>query len=94
MFSLWCKLVFEGEDIKSKIKKLINFICIYILPTSIAIIISDKVLIMGKYNLSDTIINIIILNFLYSSFIHIYIFRKVFSLFGKGCNSKVCSSKT
>ncbi|VYU29804.1 hypothetical protein [Clostridium tertium] len=78
MFSLWCKLVFDGEDIKSKIKKFINFVCIYILPTSIAIIISDKVLVIGQYYLSDTIINIISLNLLYSGIIHIYIQKNLF----------------
>lgn len=79
MFSLWYKLAFLDGDIISKIKKFIKSICIYILPTIVAIIVSDKVLIRVQYNLFGTVTNIIVFNLLYSSIIHIYIQKKTLS---------------
>ncbi|QAS60168.1 hypothetical protein [Clostridium septicum] len=79
MFSLWYKLAFLDGDIISKIKKIIKSICIYILPTIVAIIVSDKVLIRVQYNLFGTVTNIIVFNLLYSSIIHIYIQKKTLS---------------
>ena len=83
MFSLWYNLVFLGDDIESKIKNGIKFICFYILPTIIAIIVSDKDLFGIQYNLSEGVTNIIVFNLLYSSIIQLYIQKSLFSTLEK-----------
>lgn len=78
MFNLWFNLVFNGGDSKSKFKKVLKFLATYILPTMVVIIFPNIIGIDIKYKIKYTLINLIIVNLLYSSIIHIYIQKKMF----------------
>lgn len=78
MFNLWFNLVFNGGDSKSKFKKVQNFLTTYILPTMVVIIFPNIIGIDIKYNIKYTLINLIIINLLYSSVIHVYIQKNTF----------------
>lgn len=93
MFNLWYQLVFDGYDNKSKIKKFTKFICSYILPTIIAIMLSDKALFGIQYNFSAGVTNIIVFNLLYSSIVHLYIQKSLFNSLEKDVIIKFVPNK-
>lgn len=83
MFNLWFNLEFNGGGSKSKFKKILKFLTTYILPTIVMIVFPNIIGIDIKYNIKYTLINLIIINLLYSSIIHVYIQKNIFPNFKK-----------